>query len=207
MAAPSYPLTMPTNVNFKTSNWTLQRTVAYTRSPFTYEQTVHEYEGTQWTATLSLPPLSRELAAEWQVFLTQLHGRKGTFLMPEPDSKTPRGSVTNTIQVNGAHAVGAFDITIFNGDASTNLLKKGDFIQLGSAATAKLYMVTADTAADVNGAATIPIEPSLKTALSGNETVVYTNPMGVFRLSQNEISWNANEVSIYGISFAVEEAL
>jgi hypothetical protein len=207
MAEPSYPLTMPTNVNFKTSNWSLLSTVAQTISPFTYAQTVHEFEGSVWQATLTLPPLNREQASEWQAFLTQLHGTKGTFLMGDPDAKTPRGAITNTIAVNGAHTVGAFDVVIDGADTSETIFKKGDFVQFNSAGTSQLHMIVADITSDGSGNATLQIEPKLKVALSDDATITYSSPKGVFRLQSNEISWNANEVSVYGISFAVVQAL
>ena len=141
MASPTYPLTMPTAPGFTTSEWNIVKTVSMTQSPYTYAQQVAEFEGSLWTTVVSLPPMTRSQAGVWQAFFMQLHGMKGTFLIGDPDGKTLLGSLTNTIQVNGDHSVGAFDISIDGADASTVIFKAGDYVQFGSGASSKLHMI------------------------------------------------------------------
>ena len=208
MAEPSYPLTMPTSPNFVRSEWTIQRTVAQSISPFTYAQTQHEYEGAIWTATVTLPPMFREQAGEWQSFFMQLHGTKGTFLMGDPDAGSVRGTISNTIAVNGAHSVGAYDIVVDGADTSeSQLFKKGDYVQFNSGAPSQLHMIIADVSSDGSGNATLTVEPTLKVALSNDATITYTNPKGVFRMTSNELGWSADRISTYGISFSCIQAL
>ena len=208
MAEPSYPLTLPTSPsNFVTSEWRIIRTVAYTESPFTYGQQVAKYQGSVWQTTVTLPPMNRADAGAWQSFFMQLNGRFGTFLLGDPDAKTIQGGATTVISVNGDHSVGAYDVVVDGADTSTVIFKKGDYVQFGSGATSKLHMIVADITSDASGNATLQIEPSLKTALTDDDVVTYSNTKAVMRMDSNELGWNANNVSLYGISFSCTESL
>lgn len=208
MAEPSYPLTLPTSPsNFVTSEWRIIRTVAYTESPFTYGQQVAKYQGSVWQTTVTLPPMNRTDAGAWQSFFMQLNGRFGTFLLGDPDAKNIQGGATTVISVNGDHSVGAYDVIVDGADTSTVIFKKGDYVQFGSGATSKLHMIVADITSDASGNATLQIEPSLKTALTDDDVVTYSNTKAVMRMDSNELGWNANNVSLYGITFSCTEAL
>lgn len=208
MAEPSYPLSLPTSPsNFVTSEWRIIRTVAYTESPFTYGQQVAKYQGSVWQTTVTLPPMNRADAGAWQSFFMQLNGRFGTFLLGDPDAKTIQGGATTVISVNGDHSVGAYDVVVDGADTSTVIFKKGDYVQFGSGATSKLHMIVADITSDASGNATLQIEPSLKTALTDDSVVTYSNTKAVMRMDSNELGWNANNVSLYGITFSCTESL
>ena len=208
MAEPSYPLTLPTSPsNFVTSEWRIIRTVAYSESPFTYGQQVAKYQGSVWQTTVTLPPMNRADAGAWQSFFMQLNGRFGTFLLGDPDGKTIQGSASTVISVNGDHSIGAFDVVVDGCTASSIEFKKGDYVQFGSGASSKLHMIVADITSDGSGNATLQIEPPLKTALSDDDVVTYSNTKAVMRMDSNELGWNANNVSLYGISFSCTESL
>ena len=59
---------------------------------------------------------------------------------------------------------------------------------------------------DQGGGSTIQVEPKLKTAASSGSTVTYNSPQGLFRMDSNELMWDTNAVSVYGISFSCTEA-
>jgi len=208
MAEPSYPLSLPTSPsNFVTSEWRIIRTVAYTESPFTYGQQVAKYQGSVWQTTVTLPPMNRADAGAWQSFFMQLNGRFGTFLLGDPDAKTIQGGANTVISVNGDHSVGAYDVVVDGANTSTVIFKKGDYVQFGSGASSKLHMIVADITSDASGNATLQIEPSLKTALTDDDVITYSNTKAVMRMDANELGWNANNVSLYGISFSCTESL
>lgn len=208
MSLPSYPLSMPTSPsNFTTSDWIIKRTVGYTESPFTYAQQVSEFQGAVWHTMVTLPPMKRDEAGAWQSFFMQLHGRKGTFLLGDPDAKTIQGSASTIISVNGDHSIGAYDVVVDGCTASSVEFKQGDYVQFGSGATSKLHMIVADITSDGSGNATLQIEPPLKTALSDDDVVTYSNTKAVMRMDNNELNWSANHVSVYGISFSATEVL
>tara|TARA_Y100001938_G_scaffold117553_1_gene162199 strand:- start:503 stop:1132 length:630 start_codon:yes stop_codon:yes gene_type:complete len=209
MSEPTFPLDIPTSPsNFTTSQWIITRTVGFTQSPFTYSQQVSKYQGAIWQTTVTLPPMTRADAGAWQSFYMQLSGRFGTFLLGDPDASTIQGSATGVMKANANHAVGAFDITVdgLNSSQST-AFKKGDYVQFGSGATSKLHMIVANISTNGSGEATLQIEPPLKTAISNNDTIVYSNTKAVMRMDNNSLSWDANNVSLYGLSFSCTESL
>lgn len=208
MAEPTFPLVMPTTPNFIRSEWGIARAVAQSQSPFTYSTQVHKFTGSKWYSTVTLPPMKRSQANEWLAFFMQLNGQFGTFLMGDPDAKAVQGTISNTVAVNADFAVGAYDVTIDGADASeSQLFKKGDYVQFNSGATSKLHMIIADVASNGSGVATLTIEPSLSSALANNATVTYASPKCVMRMTNNELTWSANHLSLFGVSFTCEEVL
>ena len=209
MSSPSYPLTMPTSTSkFKTSEWRIIRSVSVNASPFSMAQQTADLGGAVWQTTVTLPPMKRDEAGAWQSFFMQLHGRFGSFLLGDPDSKTIQGGCTSsTVAVNGAHSVGAYDIAIDGVNASTLVFKQGDYLQFGSGATQKLHMVVSDATSNSSGQVTVAIEPPLKTALTDNLAVTYENTKAVMRMDSNELGWSADEISVYGITFSCTEVI
>ena len=203
---PSYPLTLPTVTGIKTQNWGLTRVVALTESPFTNQQQVYEHDGAQWKGTLTLPPMKKNNAAVWLAFFTSLRGVRGTFKIGDQDRKTIQGVATGTIRVNGASQVGN-EVALDGFAVSTsNVFKAGDYIQINS----YLYMVTDDVNSNGSGEATVYVEPSLRSGIetiNDGNTVIYTNTTTLMRLDTNELNWDTNKVSTYGISFACSESL
>ena len=82
---------MPSNHNFATVTFTLNRGIAAARSAFTYRQRTQEYDAVYWTAELNLPPMKRSDAVEWVTFLTRLQGVKNTFLLGDPSHTSNSG--------------------------------------------------------------------------------------------------------------------
>ena len=208
MALPTYPLSIPSSPsNFRTSDWRIVRSVAVNVSPFTMAQQSGDFGGSVWQTTVTLPPMKRDDADEWQGFFMQLHGRYGTFLLGDPAAKTSQGAEDSAPTVNGAHSVGAYDIAIQGAKVSSTVFKKGDYVQFGTGATSKLHMVVADITSNASGNATLQIEPALKSALSDDATITYSSPKAVMRMDNNDLGWSADEISVYGISFSCTESI
>ena len=208
MPAPTYPLTMPNNTGFVSSEFQLRRAVSVSESIFTGAQKTFEHSSALWSATLTLPPMNRTKAALWQAFFMKLHGRKGTFLLGDPDAKEPQGAVSGSVTVNGDHSIGDYQISLSTAQASqSGQFKAGDYVQFGSGATSKLHLIVEDADSDVSGNTTITIEPALKAALSNADVVTYSEPKGVFRMTTNELGWSANKMNIYGLSISCVEVI
>jgi hypothetical protein len=191
----SYPLNTPTTIGFESIELRVVNAVATSQSPFTYKQQIVSHGGQRWEASVNIPPVRRDLAAEWKAFLTALKGQTGTFLLGDPDYSSPRGDVSSCTLSGSA---GDETATV----VMTGTLKAGDYIQLGSGSTAKLHQVLIDQTGDGN----LEIWPKLRTDYT-DETVIFSNPKGIFRLSSNMTSWNINSSSAYGISFEAVEDL
>lgn len=87
---------MPSSPNFASVRFALNRTIAASRSTFTYKQRTQEYDGVYWSAEVTLPPMKRADALEWTTFLTRLQGVKNTFLMADPSHLTNSGTYNQT---------------------------------------------------------------------------------------------------------------
>tara|TARA_R110000796_G_scaffold46044_3_gene111442 strand:+ start:2575 stop:3162 length:588 start_codon:yes stop_codon:yes gene_type:complete len=191
----SYPLATPTSIGIESIELRAVNAVATSQSPFTYKQQVISHGGQKWEASVTIPPVHRDLAAPWKSMLVALKGPTGTFLLGDPDYATPQGTVSSCTLSGSA---GDETPTV----VMTGTLKAGDYIQLGSAGNSRLHQVLEDQ----SGSGTLEIWPALRSSYT-NTTVVFNNPKGVFRLASNVTSWSINNASTYGISFEAVEAL
>lgn len=385
----TYPLTLPTSIGIANITLYANNAVAISQSPFTFQQQIIQHAGQRWTASVSIPPVRRDLAEPWNAFLLALKGPVGTFLLGDPNAKAPGGTalaskknilfyteqfdnaawtksrttvnanagvapdgVTSADQLVETTGVGTHEITdvvtcspstpyvwsayikqvvggtqrirlraadnvgfrndvVFNfntnqlvtpsstkgfesvgngwyriwcigttdasastvtltvaqfqGDTSTlsytgdgvssvllwgaqveagtamtsyqpiadaygpfvngagqtgnslaidgaspnesSYLKAGDYIQLGTGATARLHKVLSDVVTNDAGQATIDIWPDLRSSPTDGSAVIISNTVGRFRLSSNQQSFSIDSASIYGISFDCVEAL
>ena len=88
----TYPLTLPTHTGIRSVSFRARNAVAYSMSPFTFAGQAHVYPGQMWEADITLPPMKRGHAEEWNAFLMSLNGQAGTFLLGDPNGCAPRGS-------------------------------------------------------------------------------------------------------------------
>ena len=191
----SYPLNTPTTIGIESIELRAVNAVATSTSPFTYKQQVISHGGQMWGASVTIPSVHRDKAAEWKAMLIGLKGPTGTFLLGDPDYATPRGNVSSCV-VTGT--VGEETVTV----VMTGTLKAGDYIQLGSGSGARLHTVLIDK----TGSGELEIWPALRSNYT-RATADLSSPKGVFRLSSNMTSWSINNASVYGISFEAIEVL
>ena len=191
----SYPLSTPTTIGIESIEIRAANAVATSQSPFTYKQQIVSHQGQRWEASVNIPSVRRDLAAEWKAFLTALKGPTGTFLLGDPDYATPRGTVS-VCTLSGSAGDETVTVTM------TGSLLAGDYIQLGSGSNAKLHQVLVDQ----SGNGSLEIWPALRSNYT-SESVVFNNPKGVFRLATNMSSWSINNASAYGISFDAVEVI
>jgi len=89
----------------------------------------------------------------------------------------------------------------------SGLFLAGDYLQLGSGATATLHKVLLDVNSDSSGKANIYVWPRPRRALLNNEIIVYLNARGRFRLAGNQQAWTIANNLRYGVSFEAVEAV
>lgn len=207
MTNPSYPLSLPTTPNFSQSTFEMVRKTGYTESPFTGKQQVHEYPYALWRATLTLPPIRRSDWNNWAVFVLQMRGRRGTFLLGDPDytfSGTATASSGNAIQTSSPRTAGQNTI-LCDGMVNGGTINKGDYAQVGDDGSNHLYLVTSNATVS-NGVALINIEPSLRVDVAVNTNVKFAGAKGIFRMDADAYGWEANAVSTYGFTFSCTQA-
>ena len=191
----SYPLDTPTTIGFESIELRAVNATITSQSPFSYKQQVISHTGQRWEASISIPSVLRDLAEPWAAFLTALKGQTGTFLLGDPLSATPRGTVSSCT-LTGTAGDESVAVTM------TGSLLAGDYIQLGSGTTARLHKVLVDQ----TGSGTLEIWPALRSTYT-SATVTTTNTKGVFRLNQNMSSWQISNANSYGIAFEAVEAI
>lgn len=197
---PTFPISFPTSIGIKSSTFGLRRIVGVSASNFTAEAQKYRFSGEYWQGNVTFRPTTYAQSAELKAFLTSLQGQYGTFLYGDPDNQAlgNRGA-GGTILVNGASQTGN-TLNVDGATPSTTVLKAGDYFQLGSAATSRIYMVTSDFTTNGSGAGTIEFEPRLRSSPSDNAALVLTAPKTVMRLSENLAEWSSNHAAISEIS-------
>ncbi len=204
----TYPLTPPSTPGPATARILARSTVAVSESPFTLQQQTQEFAGQRWELDLAFPPMERGPAEAWIAFQLLLRGRRGTFLYPPPGGKSPRGIATGTPLVNGGGQTGDQLVTDGWTPSQTGILLAGDFLQLGSGSTARLYKVIEDASSDGGGNATLRLWPDLRSpAVANDSPIVVQTPKGLWRLASNEAPWDLSVAMHYGIAFGAQEAL
>lgn len=203
----TYPLTLPTvtgvrNITIRTIN-----SVSYSRSPFTFAGQAQAFSGQMWAADVSLPPMKREDAAVWVSWLTSLRGQYGTFLMGDPLCATALGEAGGVPVASGVNTAGE-TLNIAGATASqTDWLKAGDYVQIGSGSNASLHQVLEDVDTDASGNGTLSLWPHTRSDLAAGTALTVSNPVGRWRLDNNQSERSVSEASVYGISFSAVEAI
>ena len=205
----TYPLAMPSSPSPRQVDFVANNLVSVAVSPFTGSQQVYQWAGQWWEAQIGLPPMLESEAATWVAFLNSLKGRTGTFHIGDPARKTPLGTVPGTPLVNGAQTGGGNTLATKGWTASqTGILKAGDYIQLGSGTTQRLYQVLTDTDSDASGNATLDIFPVLRSeGATDGASITTSNCQGTFRLAGNVNKWQVDYTRVWIISFAAIEAI
>lgn len=175
----------------KSIEWSLSDTVAASRSPFSLQQQVYNWQASILRASVSYQPMNNAQALPWVAFLMSLQGISNIFQFGDPLNLGPQNPAAVAGSVTGSGQTGYSLITSSSG------LNPGDWIQLGL----RLYMVTS-----VSGG-TLGIWPQIRESPAGGTTLVITNTQGVFRLTKNERKYSVNDAKVFGITFEIEEAI
>ncbi|MFN3077470.1 MAG: hypothetical protein ABT940_11420 [Alphaproteobacteria bacterium] len=207
----SYPLSYPAGVpNPVRVRFTPHAAVSVSTSPFTGQAQVQQHQGQWWQVEMEFSNLSREQADALNAFRLRLNGRYGTFLFGDPAASLPRGAATGVPTVRGSGQNGNSLLTHGWTPNVSGILLAGDYIQIGSGQTTRLYKLTADASSDEIGNATLEVWPKLRLAPAPHadaSPILTRNTVGVFRMSSNSMEWSTLAPARYGITLAALEAL
>lgn len=205
--AVSYPITLPTTPGATSVRITQKSTVAVTRSPYTYAQQVQAGQGKCWQLEVQFPPKPASIMEPLLAALVSLNGMEGTFLFGDPARTTPLGTATGTPLVNGGSQTG-YDLATDGWTINvTNILKAGDWVQLGSGSTTRLYKNITDVNSNGSGQATLTLWPSLRSSPADNAALTVTSTKGIWRLMTDGIDWDIDRASLYGLNISAIEAI
>ncbi len=201
----SFPLSAP-NADIAEIDIHANSMVGESRSPFTMEEQVFVHQGEWWEADIVLPPMKRADAAEWIGTIVSLNGKQGTLLLGDPLGTSPRGTWAGSPKVVGPLAAGLKSIPM-DGFTAGATVKRGDWLHTGTGFTTHLHQIVKDGTADGSGLLTLEIWPRTRVALADNDTFTTSSAKGIWRLASNRRSWSLRQAQIYGIRFALVEAL
>lgn len=200
----SYPLSLPATKSPSRIVLSASVVVSTSQSPFTLSTQVQEFSGQKWFAEISLPYMTREDAEQYTTFLLKLNGKKGTFLLGDSASPTPRGSAAGDPVVDGAGQTGQTLLTTGWDNSETGVLLAGDYIQIGQ----RLYKVLSDANSNGSGDAELDIWPRLRESPGDGAAIVTANCVGLFRLQSNDYDlFSVGPDRLYALSFSAEEAI
>jgi hypothetical protein len=205
----SYPAIMPRTDRIKSLRLGRRVAVGANKSPFTYQRQVFQWPGDQWFGELSLVPLAPCDAGPFHAFFTSLDGPVGTFLLGDPLRQIPLGTAAGlpgTPVVNGAGQVGE-TLNIRGLPASRpNYLLAGDYVQLGTGITTRLYLNLQTVASDASGQASLTLRPRVKVAPADGATVTVRGTRGIWTLVDSDYSWLADATALaMGVTVAIVE--
>lgn len=203
----SYPISLPAAPAPSGIRITPLAAVAASRSPFTLQQFTYEHAGQAWQAQISYPVMDRAEFEPLATALMKLNGIFGTFLLGVSAITTPRGSELGTPLVDGAGQSGQSLATKGWTANESGVLLAGDFFQLGSGATARLYKALDDVDADAGGLAAIDFWPRLRESPAADAAITTSGCQGLFRLASNELPWEEFDLPFWGLSIEAVEAL
>jgi hypothetical protein len=175
------------------------------RSPFTFATQVQLHQGQLWAAEVSVAITTDRTKVEpWIAFLASLMGPTGTFLMGDPLGQTPMGTPLGSPKVilsgQTGNTLGTKDWTA----NTTNALKAGDYIQIGS----RLYKVLQNFSSDASGNGNIEIWPRLRESPAINTAITTSGCKGLFRLADSEIKTHeVDKELVYSVTFSAVEAI
>ena len=195
----TYPLDFP-DVGIQVMRFAKGSITNVSESPFTATQQVARSAGEWWEGEIAFVPLTASQANLVKAFLLKCRGRFGTFLFGDPYylANGPQGVGGGTPLVNGSSQTGnSLDVDGFPN--STTVYKAGDYFQLGSGLTSRLYCLTDDVISNGSGEATLSFEPKINTAPSDNDPLVFTGAKGLFRLADDMIEWRTNTDKVSNI--------
>lgn len=204
----TYPLAIPTAPGFIRFRYLARNASSASESPFSFWEQVQNHPGDKWMFELTLPKMRRAQAAEWIALRLACRGRLGTFLIGPPDADSPRGSFAGTPVVDGSVAARATVLPVRGlTPLASGVVKKGDYLQIGSGATTRLYTSLTDVNADSAGEAELDIWPGVRETISDGTAIVSSGAKGTFAFATGSADWEMDRLRNFGITFAISEAL
>jgi hypothetical protein len=172
MAIPVLPLTLVASLERR-----LVTSVAEARSPFTGTSQIQDWGASWWEYQIEMAVTQGAKARRLSAFFAALGGLRGRFLFPDPSIELPVAAgnpYVTEVQVAGSSTLKT---------AGWGLgLRAGDFFQLGSDATTRLYQVTADIV-PMGSEAVISFVPSLRASVPVGALLGLSAPSVLLRLT------------------------
>ena len=133
-----------------------------------------QIDGQKFRLRIRFPVMTRAEFAPINAFIMKQRSQMESFQYVPPTIEDSLGVASGVISVNGAVSAGATSCSIDGMANSTNgIFKAGDYFRFTG--QNKVYMVMADVNSNGSGAGTLTFEPPLRTAVSDNTIIIYSN--------------------------------
>jgi hypothetical protein len=203
-----FPLALPALPSFASIKVKMHDVVGVSESPYTLSRQSFEWPGKKLFAAMSLPPGTlQDTGRAWVAFLALMRGRAGVCLLGDTSLPVPRGSAAGVPLVNGANQAGMTLATKGWTASAPLVLRSGDWIQVGTGLTQRLYLNCLDVNADASGDATLTIYPPLRESPADGASIITQYPKGCFALTSNDREFDVDDALSYGITLSLEEAI
>lgn len=201
----SYPLALPTPFRVQLQQFGFETAVAVSESPYSFSPEVQVHQGQRWMASITCPPLERANAEQVAAWMLKLNGREGTFLIGDSFAIAPRGTWAGTPVIDVA---GSPTVTLLRGDAlplrgltSGATIKAGDYVQIGTGSSARLYKSLDDATAPGTGRVSLTVWPRIQIEPADGTAATFSDAKGLFRMNQNRNGWNIDTLRLWGLTF------
>lgn len=192
----------------KQIDFSMNDTVGEVTSPFTFASQYQCWAGGDyWKLNVSLPPMPKASADQWVAWFGALRGKTNVFQIGDGTHAYPStfGTINALSPVtDGVNNATSIMLSTRGWTPGTTVFNPGDYIQLGY----RLHVIVGSSGyvADANGKCNLELWPSLRETLGDGTPIDFTQPMGLFRLQENERQYSAVSDRLYRLSFKAVEA-
>ena len=163
---PSTPA--PRDVAISTNQNTIVTTTASGR------RQARQIDGQRFRLRLRFPVMTRTEFAPINAFIMKQRSQMESFQYVPPTIDDALGVASGVISVNGAISAGATTCSIDGmANSTSGVFKAGDYFRFTG--QNKVYMVMADVSSNGSGQGTLTFEPPLRSNVSDNAVLIYSN--------------------------------
>ena len=174
-------VSLPTYFPVEEQSFALEGHVSIFESPLSRATQQQVRGGSRWQSDVTLAPMTMASARPILSWLEDVQAHGYFFKLGDVEAATPQGVATGSPVLHGAQQTGS-TLTTRGWIASTSdILKAGDFIQIGD----ELKRVVSDVASDTSGEAQINITPPLRGSYADGTSLELLDTGALMRLRDN----------------------
>ena len=133
-----------------------------------------QIDGQRFRLRLRFPVMTRTEFAPINAFIMKQRSQMESFQYVPPTIDDALGVASGVISVNGAISAGATTCSIDGmANSTSGVFKAGDYFRFTG--QTKVYMVMADVSSNGSGQGTLTFEPPLRSNVSDNAVLIYSN--------------------------------
>lgn len=185
--------------------WDIDDKIGEVESPFTGSGQLQDWGSDRWSVKIAMPPMPQAQAAPWYAWLMEIRGKLNVFPLGDPLGTAPAGAALGAPVCTAGNTTRSRTLLTSGWQPSTNgQLLVGDYLQIGQ----RLHCVIGSNVdSDGSGNASINIWPAIREAPMAGDSVILSNPTGLFRLQKNQRGWSLAVSKMFGVKFDAKEAL